>query len=219
MNEHTLARLLKDAEASASSTASRGTADLAERVVRRYQRQRKVQRATFALAAMVLIAAGSALWQRGHNRVRGNDVAKAQQNVAVQKSVTAQQDITGQQEVAAQQNDNSRAGGINSEVPAIAELRSDIARTTAMVHNVLASSQRLDRIAALQRELAELEALDPTAQRVHATAAISVSYADDQLALGMQSEAASAYRRVTELFAGTPGALVAQQRLNEMQMN
>jgi hypothetical protein len=104
-------------------------------------------------------------------------------------------------------------------VQAIADLTGDIARTTAMVHSVLAASQRLDRIAVLERELAELEALDPTQQRVHATAAISVSYADDQLALGMQSEAAVAYRRVTELFAETPSALLAQQRLNEMQMN
>lgn len=216
MNEHTLARLLKDAEASASSTPSRASGDLAERVVRRYRRQQTVQRATFALGAMVLIAAGSALWHRGHNRLASGDLATAKQNV------TVQQDITGQQEVAAHQNlpvEQNTGTSAKREVQEIADLTGDIARTTAMVHNVLATSKRLDRIAALERELAEIEALDPTAQRVHATAAISVSYADDQLALGMQSEATSAYRRVTELFADTPSALVAQQRLNEMQMN
>ena len=216
MNEHTLARLLKDAEASASSTPSRPAGELAERVVSRYQRQKAVNRAAFALAALVLVAAGSALWHRGHKQIASGDLAHAKQNTAAQQDTTTQQNIAAQENLPVEQNTGTSA---KREVQEIAELRSDIARTTAMVHNVLATSQRLDRIAALERKLAEIEALDPTAQRVHATAAISVSYADDQLALGMQSEATSAYRRVTELFGDTPSALVARQRLNEMQMN
>ena len=200
MDDRELELLLKNADAGGiDRTASGvGSRSLSERIVRRYQHQQFVKRAAFAATGMALLVAASFAWLNRQGNQQAHDLSNVE-NVKPEEGVVSKDNEASEFDIAAAARDASQ--------------------TSEMVHRVLETKGQLDRIAALERELASLEGSDPVEQRVHATAAISLVHGDRQLTLGMQPSAAGTYQRIVELFPYTPSAGLAQRRLSEMQMN
>jgi uncharacterized protein YoxC len=112
--------------------------------------------------------------------------------------------------------EHERIASLENQVKAL-QARTDAA--LKLVHEVLEDERRQRRLDELQAELASIgDPLEEIREQVDKTAFMLVYQADRMYReLGQKRSAVQIYRRVIDLFAESPSAEVARQRLSEIR--